>query len=579
MTFRGKFIPAPSQRLAEWRCAVFVAILIAILASLPAGGALRLKFFGGDLRDSIRGAYHRDGVLPAHRGGIRDRDGRPLAMNADVYRAYADLRILRETGFPNGLANQIARILDDDPDRIRRRLDSDLDYVRLKNKIPPAVAARLRALNVRGVGAEYESVRFYPNGPVAAHVIGFTDNEGIGREGIESAAQRELVENPGRISALGASDGKPLWVSEFVAAEDGRDLHLTLDLRLQFFAYEALHRAVVRHGAKAASAVLMDAQSGDILAMANIPSFNPNLRAGGADIRRNRAVADLMEPGSVAKPFVVALALQAGLTHPDEVHPTTKKIFIRPLTVQDAHIRDDLTTAEVLQKSSNIGAVILARRLGPEALRGGLQRAGFGGGKILNLPGEAGGTLRPHDDWRPSDFATHAYGYGFSGNLLQLVRAYSAFANDGVLVSPGIVKGAERDEPVRALDAAAAKLTRDIMTGATTPDGTARRAAVPGFRSAGKTGTVFKITDGAYDSKRRRVLFVGMAPASRPRFVAAVMVDEPSKNGKTGGEVAAPVFRELMFRALLANGIVPDNWDWQNDRANKPEPKTAKVAP
>lgn len=587
MTFAAaKFIPRPRQRLAEWRCAVFVWILIAALAALPALGLLRLAHFGPDLDDSIRETYHSRRILHAHRGDIRDRDGRPLAMNVDVYHAYADLRVLRETGFPKGLAKQVAEILDDDPARIRARLDLPQSYVRLKNKIPAAAAARLNALKTKGVGAEYHSARFYPNGAVAAHVIGFTNDQGVGKEGVEFTAQDNLAESPGRAELIGASDGKPLWFLDYADARDGRDQHLTIDLRLQFFAREALRRAVARHGARAASAVLMDARSGEILAMANIPDFNPNLRTGGADIRRNRAVTDLMEPGSTAKPFVAALALQAGLTRPDEILPTTKPLYIRPLTVRDKHIREDLTVAEVVQKSSNIGAVLLAKRVGAEALWTLYEQAGFGGGKLLNLPGEAGGILRHHDGWRPSDFATHAYGYGFSANLLQLARAYSVFANDGVLIAPRLshdaaarslrdAQNAQNDQ-VRVMDAGVARQMREIMRGVATPDGTARAAAIPGYQVAGKTGTAYKLTDGEYDSKRVRAIFVGMAPASRPRFVAAVMVDEPVKNGLSGGAAAAPVFRELMTRALLAHGAAPDDWDWRAAGPNPPPEKTAK---
>ena len=575
----AKFIPRPPQRLAEWRCAVFVWILIAALAALPGLGVLRLAHFGPDLDASIRETYLSRRILPAHRGDIRDRDGRPLAMNVDVYHAYADLRILRETGFPPGLANRVAEILGEDPARIRARLDSPQSYVRLKNKIPAAAAARLNALETRGVSAEYDSARFYPNGAVAAHVIGFTNDEGVGREGVEFTAQDNLAESPGSAELIGASDGKPLWFLNYAAARDGRDQHLTIDLRLQFFAHRALTDAAIRHGAKAASAVLMDSQSGEILAMANIPSFNPNLRTGGADIRRNRAVTDLMEPGSTAKPFVAALALEAGLTRPDEILPTTKPLYIRPLTVRDKHIREDLTVAEVVQKSSNIGAVLLARRVGAEPLWALYQRAGFGGGKLLHLPGESGGKLRRHDDWRPSDFATHAYGYGFSANLLQLARAYSAFANDGILATPTLERGANRGPQggeIRVMDAGVARLMREIMQGVATPDGTARAAAIPGYRVAGKTGTAYKITNGEYDSKRVRAIFVGMAPATRPRFVAAVMVDEPVKNGMSGGAAAAPVFRELMTRALLAYGVKPDDWNWDAAGPNPPRPPKEK---
>ena len=577
MTYAAaKFIPPPKSRLSPRRCAVFVWMLVVLLAALPGLGILRLAHFGAELDRHISSTYHKFETLFAHRGGIRDRDGRPLAMNVDIYHAYASPKVLRETkGDTAALSKRVAAILDADPADIRGRMESQRGYVRLKNKIPAAVAESLRDLKIPGVGVEYDSARYYPNGSVAAHVIGFTNDEGIGKEGVEFVAQDNLAESPGRAEIIKAGEN-PVWYLQYTGAEDGSDQHLTIDLPLQFFAREALHRAVARHSAKAASAVLMDAQSGEILAMANIPDFNPNIRSGGAAIRRNRAIADQMEPGSTAKPFVAALALQAGLTNPNEILPTTKPLYIRPLTVRDKHIREDLTVAEVVQKSSNIGAVLLAKRVGAEALWTLYKNAGFGGGKILHLPGEARGVLRPHEDWRPSDFATHAYGYGFSANLLQLTRAYSAFANDGVLVSPKLSLRDSRasGENVRILDASAARTVREIMTGVATPDGTARAAAIPGYRVAGKTGTAYKITDGEYDSKRTRAIFVGMAPASNPRFIAAVLVDEPRENGQTGGAAAAPVFRELMSRALLSNGVPPDDWNWAGDRpADPPEMK------
>ena len=575
MTFAAaKFIPRPKQRLAEWRFNLFAFALILALASLPGLGVLRLAHFGERLDEDIRKIYHRARVLHAHRGDILDRRGLPLAMNTDIYHVYADPKILRRQNTPSqlaGLSERVAEILSAKPAEIRGRMESQSGYRRLKNKVPADVAAEIEALGNAGVRVEYDSARYYPNGGLAAHVIGFTDDKGVGREGVEFVAQENLAESPGRAEIIktGRADN-PIWFLNYTDARDGGDQRLSLDMRLQFFAREALLRAMKRHGAKAASAILMDSRTGEILAMANIPGFNPNVRTGGADIRRNRAVADLMEPGSTAKPFVAALALQAGLTHPEEVLPTTKPIYIRPLTVRDKHIREDLTVAEVLQKSSNIGAVLLAQRVGAAALWDLYNRVGFGGGKLLRLPGEARGVLRPHEDWRPSDFATHAYGYGFSANLLQLARAYSVFANDGVLVEPTLTPGGRPFSAVRVLDAETARATREILEGVATPEGTARGAAVAGFRVAGKTGTAYKITDGEYDSKRVRAVFVGMAPASAPRFVAAVVVDEPVRNGQSGGAAAGPVFRELMTRALLASGAAPDDWDWENVRPNPP---------
>lgn len=554
------YLPPPRRRLAFARLLLFLVSLTLLFAALVIGGIFQIYRYWPTLSGELQNTYYGDWELPAHRGNIFDRNKRPLAMNADEYHAVAELRMLRVTrdeAALRRLAAELAEVLDETEAAMVKKLMSQKDFVYLKKSVSPAVAARLRRMNVRGLRTRYESRRFYPNGEYFAHLVGYTDHKGLGRGGVEYLRRAHLTPHAGAARLLRTSQGEPLREIAFRPAKDGGDWRLAIDSRLQYFAYEALRTAVTKHGARGAAAIVMDVDSGGLLAVANYPSFNPNNILRADERLRNRALADVVEPGSTVKPFVVAMALEEGLTTEKEKLPTTTPLRIGRLLVRDKHIREELDVVGVVGKSSNIGAVLLASRLGKQRLWRGYQKLGFDGGAILSLPEERAGLLRDYKEWRREDFATHAYGYGFSTTLLQLLAAYSVFAADGLLRRPFLESGGYGRD-VRVFSAKTARRVRTMMEQVTTAEGTARAAAVFGYRVAGKTGTAYKFDGGQYSDKKVRAFFVGMAPASRPRYLIAVMIDEPRRNGRTGGATAAPAFQQIMRRALLLGGVAPD---------------------
>lgn len=560
------YLPVPRPQLRRGRLLFFFAALTALFAAVVVGGIVQVTRYWPALAKDLQNTYVRAWNVPAHRGNILDRNNRPLAMNTDEYNAVAELRQLRGTHSAaemRALAAALGGALGETAAAMERKLAAEKDFVYLKKNISPRAAARLRRLGARGVWAEYKSRRFYPSGEYWAHLVGYADHSGAGRGGVELLRNAELLPREGRARVLRTSRDEPLRELEFVPAKDGGDWRLSIDSRLQYFAYEALRRAAARHAAESAAAIVMDARTGEILALANYPSFNPNNIAAVDGRLRNRAVADAVEPASTAKPFVAAAALEAGVAGAADVLPTDTPLQIGRLLVRDKHIREELDVAGVLGKSSNIGAVLLAARAGKERLWRLYDALGFGGGEILALPEERGGRLRHYRDWQEEDFATHAYGYGFSTTLLRLLSAYSVFAADGVLRLPSLEAGGGAGGSPgagrRVLSAAVAVQVRGLLERAVQPGGTGAAAAVAGYRVAGKTGTAFKWDGEKYNAGRVRAFFVGMAPASRPRYVAAVFVDEPRQNGRSGGAAAAPVFREIMRRALLFGGVAPDN--------------------
>lgn len=552
-------INQPQQRLSLPRAAIFFTVLFVFFAFVVVGGIYRVFQFWPELLRQLNVTYYSSQIVTAHRGNIWDRGGRPLAMNADQYHATADLNVMRSVYTnPESVINErLLDVLEMPSDAAQQKLTSARDFVYLKKEIPPWKAQALRELKIKGIGSHYQSQRFYPNGEIVAHLIGHTDYKGVGRGGIENMQQQHLSPQDGEVKLLRTSRGESLQELDYKPAQNGGDSYLTIDSRLQFFTYQALREAAARHDAKAGAAVVMDVESGGLLALVNYPSFNPNHILKMNEQLRNRAVSDVVEPGSTAKPFVVALALENKKTKAKEILPTVKPVRIGRLTVRDKHIRELLDVEGVIRESSNLGAVELATRVGKESLWEFYDALGFGNNKVLDLPEENTGLLRPHDKWRREDFATHAYGYGFSTSLLQLLRAYTVFARDGEVVNPVLEKG-QVGYREQVLSPPIARQVRTMMESVATIDGTAQRAAIAGYRVAGKTGTVFKVHNGAYDSDKIRAYFVGMVPASSPRYLMAVMIDEPQQNGVSGGAAAAPVFQQVMRRLLLMNGIAPD---------------------
>jgi cell division protein FtsI (penicillin-binding protein 3) len=427
--------------------------------------------------------------------------------------------------------------------------------------VPPEVAERVAALQLAGVHQSREYRRYYPAGEAMAHMLGFTDADDVGREGIELAYQESLAGRPGSRRVIKDRRGEIVEdVASLRAARDGRDVVLALDSRVQTLAYRELRRAVEAHRAKAGGIVVLDAVTGEVLAAANLPSFNPNNRAqlAGAAVR-NRAMTDAFEPGSTLKPFTVALALDTGRVAAATTIPVAPgSLVIGHAVIRDVHPEKALTVEQVIQKSSNIGAAKIALDLPRESLWGLFDELGFGAASELGFPGEAIGKLRPYKTWRPVEQATMSYGHGISVSLVQLARAYTVFARDGDLVPLSLLKvdAAPAGRPV--ISRRTAETVRRMLELATQPGGTAPRARIVGYRVAGKTGTAHKQENGAYVADKYRASFVGFAPASRPRLVIAVMLDEPSAGQYYGGAVAAPVFSAVMAGALRILGIAPD---------------------
>ena len=562
---RQTYLSPPKLRLSGFRLGIVsVALLLAALSVIVLG-AWRISNFEPKLKEQLKNAYNLEQLLHGHRGTILDRNGALLAMNANVYDVSVNPHVLRReyaaANYPP-LAAALGEILEVDKETILKKISRDTGFVYLQKKITPEkkqkLKEKLKELGIKSIKFKYISKRFYPNREVAAPLVGYINESG--GQGVDFARHRNLRPTEGEISGLRASDGRLLKEYDATLPKNGNLLDITIDLRLQIIADEAVRKALAHNDARSASAVVMDATTGDILALANAPGFNPNniLESdliSDEERTKNRVIADSLECGSTIKPFVVALALKLGLTKENEILPTSKSVRVsRHLTVRDKHIRKDINVSEVLTRSSNVGAYILARRIGKKRYHDFLQEVGFGGEKIFGLNDETLGKLRHHKKWRKEDFATHAYGYGFSATLMQLLRAYSIFSSDGLLVEPRLVSSGKPFYS-RVIPAHTARRVRKIMTGVI--NGTAPKAAVFGYQIAGKTGTADKFVNGQYDKDLQRAFFVGMAPAKKPRYLIAIVVDEPKGKNNGGGAVAAPIFSEIMRQALLFGGIPP----------------------
>ncbi|MCX7897380.1 MAG: penicillin-binding protein 2 [Rhodocyclaceae bacterium] len=502
--------------------------------------------------------YERVIEIPATRGRILDRHGEVLAVSTPVKSVWA---IPEDARLTPAQQRQLARLIELDERELARRLASERDFVYLKRQISPELAERVAQLQLPGIHLANEYRRYYPAGEVTAHVLGFTGADDIGLEGIELAFQSQLAGKAGSRRVIKDRRGRIVEdVESLRPPQDGRDIVLALDTRIQYLAYARLKEAVSEHRARAGAIVVLDAKTGEVLALAGIPSFNPNKRSelAGAPLR-NRAITDTYEPGSTFKPFTVALALEEGRVRFDTpIQTAPGRLSIGPATISDAHPHGLLSVAQVIQKSSNVGAAKIALDLPAEKMWAMFAALGFGKPVGIGFPGEATGRLRPWKRWRPIEQATMAYGHGISVSLLQLARAYQVFARDGDYLPLSLTR-IEGTPPAgaRVFSPDTAREMRKMLEMAVEAGGTAPRAQVAGYRVAGKTGTAHKLEGGAYANKYVSS-FVGFAPASDPRLIVAVMIDEPSAGRYYGGEVAAPVFSQVMAQALRLYGVPPD---------------------
>jgi cell division protein FtsI (penicillin-binding protein 3) len=556
-----KFADSPvlAPTFPPWRARLVLGLL-AIAFGLLAGRAVYLQAWNNDfLRAKGESRYSRTLDIPANRGRILDRNGEALAVSTPVKSIWA---IPEDLTMSAKQRDALAAVLGLPREDLRKRLaDTARDFVYIRRQVPPEVADRVAAMKLAGVYQSREYRRYYPAGDTTAHVVGFTDVDDAGQEGIELAFQTELAGHPGSRRVIKDRLGQIVEDIESVReARDGRDIVLALDSRIQSLAYTELKRAVEAHRAKGGGIVVLDVGTGEVLALANLPSYNPNNRARltGAQIR-NRAVTDAFEPGSTLKPFTIALALDAGRVAPTTTIQTAPgSLTIGPATIRDAHPAGALTVEQVIQKSSNVGAAKIALALPPETIWEMFDGIGLGAPPRLGFPGEAIGKLRPYKTWRPIEQATMSYGHGISVSLIQLARAYTVFARDGDLVPLSLVKVDTPPAGKPLISTKTAAAVRHMLELAVEPGGTAPRARIMGYRVAGKTGTAHKQENGGYALDKYHSSFVGFAPASHPRLVIAVMIDEPSAGQYYGGQVAAPVFAQVMAGALRILGVAPD---------------------
>jgi cell division protein FtsI (penicillin-binding protein 3) len=554
----------------RWTRIRLIACGVAFGALFVAVGkrAFNLQIGQGErLKTMAEEQYLREIELPPRRGRILDRNGAELASTADVDSIYCNPRRFADA---REAAHRLARVLGLDARELEKRLAQRRYFAWIKRKVTPDEAAAVRALELPGVAFVREPRRFYPNRSLAATVMGMAGSDGRGLDGVELAFDEALRGSASSMQGVRDALGRELFVESASDATGaaGSDVVLTIDRYLTFVTERAIADAAARHHAKAVVAVMLDPRNGEVLAMASVPSFNPNDTGGAAEGgARDRAITDTFEPGSTMKTFTIASALDAGVVRPeDRFDCLNGSMKVGKYTIHDTHSNGVLTVAEVFKFSSNIGATKIARRLGRERLAEALDRYGFGRSTEIGLPGERSGVVRPVEKWGDIGFANVAFGHGIAVTPLQVVAGVSAIAAGGVyhhphivsrIVSPeGAIETPAGEEEHRVMSEATARAMVGIMRGVTETGGTAKLAAIDGYPVAGKTGTAQKAVGGHYDPSRYVASFVGFAPAQDPRIALIVLMDEP-QGGHLGGAVAAPVFKEIAEQALRYLHVPP----------------------
>lgn len=536
-------------------------IILFVIASFGLiGRAVQLQVMEADFLQGEGEARHvRVVEMPTLRGVISDRHGEPLAVSTPIDSIWVNPpEVLQE---PERIAD-LAAVLETDAEELERRLTqrAGRQFVWIRRRVHPEIAAAVRDLGITGVHLQKEYRRFYPAGEVTAHLVGFTNIDDVGQEGLELAFNDWLEGTPGAKRVIKDRKGRTVEEIELVTKpEPGKDLALTIDRRLQYLAYRELKRTVMEHGAASGSVVLLDVDTGEVLAMANQPSFNPNHLSGKSDGRRNRAVTDVFEPGSVMKPFAVLSLLEN-----EKVTPTTPVdtnpgyVYLSGYTIKDHRNYGMLDVTGIITKSSNVGISQLVRGLSPEQMWDTYTRVGFGEATGTGFPGESAGVLRNHRRWRPVEQATISYGYGMSVTVLQLAQAFAVLADEGRLRQPSLLLGAA-NPPISVADPALTRQVSAMLETVPTAEGTGQQARVLNYRVAGKTGTSRKASAAGYAS-RYIASFAGYAPASDPKLVLIAVVNDPSEGKFYGGDVAAPLFSNVMSGALRLLNIPPDDY-------------------
>ncbi len=561
----------------------FFAVLLGLGLLVLALRALDLQVLRNDfLRQQAEARQVRSTWMPARRGTITDRRGEVLASSDQMQSVWLDAKVLRESyeaALKRRKSDQVADLHDHyrqglqalqaqlglEPGLLSQYIQQNRRFVYLKRRVPQTVATQLAALKIPGIGFEPEFQRYYPAAEVVAHVVGVTgrdDQDGReerGREGLELALDAQLRGESGQMQLVQDGKRRPVrYAAEPQYAQDGLDVQLSLDLQLQAIAYRGLQAGVEEHQAKGGSMVILDARSGEVLAMVNQPSFNPNLRGSiPLEFRRNQALTDTFEPGSTMKAFTIASALESGRYKPGSLINAAPGLRVGRYPIRDVHPNGTLTVAGVLQKSSNVGTVKIALSLDSKMMWEHFRGLGFGQQLGTRFPGETDGKLHHYKHWKIIDKAVISYGYSVTVNALQLARAYTALATDGRVLPVSFLRQERMPAGERVFSPTTAHALRQMLEQAAGEHGTGQKAQVPGYRVAGKTGTAHKVVGRGY-ANRYRSLFAGMIPAGQPRLVAVVVIDEPSGGQHYGGAVAAPVFGRVMTDAMRYLNIPPD---------------------
>ena len=567
--------PLLAERLPRWRSILVQCLLLCGFAGL-ALRAVWLQLVSDDFLQK-QGAYRyaRTLELPGTRGRIVDRDGVLLATSVPAVSVWAIPEELRHAT-PEARAT-LADSLGMEPAQIERRLGDGRQIAYLKRQLDPGVGRALMDRRIRGIGLTKEFRRVYPQGAVTSQLVGFVGRDGTGLEGFELAHQARLSGVPGFRRVIRDRLGNVVDdMGAGLAPRAGRDSVLSISSQIQYVAFKQVKEAVETFQAKAGSAIVVDARSGEILALANYPSYDPNAPSRpAAAALRNRAITDIYEPGSVMKTFTVALAIERGKVRPDSMIDTgAGRLVINGAPISDTSAHGLISVSEVLKYSSNIGTAKLALGLAPRDMWEMFTKLGFGQQPQLGFPGAAAGRVRPHASWRPIEQATMSYGNGIAVSLVQLAGAYTAFASDGQVIPLTLEKRAEPPAGTQVFSPATAGRMRRMLE-EVVASGTARTGRIAGYRVGGKTGTAYKAENGKYVFPRKYIAsFVGIVPMSAPRFIVAVMIDEPSGRQHYGGQVAAPAFVGIAAQALHAANIAPDA-----ATANLPSPAETASAP